>query len=99
VIVNKSTADRFWPGQDPLGKRLRFGSANQPSDKWLTVVGVVGDARYREIQAVRPDLYVPYLQSPHWAMDLMVRTSGDPMRLARPRRWCGASIPICRWPI
>jgi len=84
VIVNKSTADRFWPGQDPLGKRLRFGSANQPSDKWLTVVGVVGDAHYREIQAVRPDLYVPYLQSPHWAMDLVVRTSGDPMRLARP---------------
>ena len=84
VIVNKSTADRFWPGQDPLGKRLRFGTANQPSDQWLTVVGVVGDVRYREIQAVRPDLYIPhYLQSPHWAMDLVVRTSSDPM-LARP---------------
>jgi len=84
VIVNKSTAERFWPGKDPLGKRLRFGRANQPSDKWLTVVGVVGDARYREIQAMRPDLYIPYMQNPHWAMDLVVRTSGDPMRLARP---------------
>jgi len=84
VIVNKSTAERFWPGQSPLGKRLRFGRANQPSDKWLTVVGVVGDARYREIQAMRPDLYIPYMQNPHWAMDLVVRTSGDPMRLARP---------------
>jgi predicted permease len=84
AIVNKSTADRFWPGQDPLGRRLRWGRVNQPSDKWLTVVGVVSDARYREIEAVRPDLYVPFLQEPHWAMDLVVRTNGDPMKLARP---------------
>jgi putative ABC transport system permease protein len=84
VIVNESTADRFWPGQSPLGKRLRWGRAKQTEHPWLTVVGVVGDVRYREIAAVRPDLYVPFLQDPFWAMDLAVRTAGDPLRLARP---------------
>lgn len=84
IIVNQSTAERFWPGQDPLGKRLRFGRANQPDFPWLTVVGVVGDARYREIESVRPDLYVPFRQDPHWAMDVVLRTAGDPLRLAQP---------------
>lgn len=84
VIVNKSTAERFWPGQDPLGKRLRWGRNPQPDTPWLTVVGVVGDARYREIEAVRPDLYVPFTQDPHWAMDVVLRTAVDPLQLARP---------------
>ncbi|HYU33230.1 MAG TPA: ABC transporter permease, partial [Thermoanaerobaculia bacterium] len=84
VIVNKSTAERFWPGQDPLGKRLRWGRFDEKGGPWLTVVGVVGDARYRAIESVRPDLYIPFLQRPHWAMDVVVRTAGDPLRLARP---------------
>lgn len=84
VIVNKSTAERFWPGQDPLGKRLRWGPSVTSEPKWLTVVGVVGDARYRAIEDMRPDLYVPFAQAPHWAMDVVVRTTGDPLRLAQP---------------
>ncbi len=84
VIVNRSTAERFWPGESPLGKRLRWGSARQTDAPWLTVVGVVGDARYRSIEVSRPDLYIPFLQRPHWAMDLVARTQGDPERLARP---------------
>ena len=92
VIVNKATAERFWPGQDPIGKRLRWGRAGQTDRPWLTVVGVVGDARYREIEAVRPDLYIPVLQQPHWAMDVMIRTEGDPLRLAGPARQVVRSI-------
>jgi putative ABC transport system permease protein len=84
IIINQSTAERFWPGQDPLGKRLRFGRFAQTERPWMTIVGVVGDARYREIEAVRPDLYVPFLQDPHWAMDVVLRTESDPMTLARP---------------
>jgi putative ABC transport system permease protein len=89
VIVNRSTAERFWPGQDPLGKRLRWGHSTQADAPWLTVVGVAGDARYREIEAVRPDLYVPFAQDPHWAMDVVLRTapspgSNNPLQLARP---------------
>lgn len=84
IIINQSTAERFWPGQDPIGKRLRFGRFAQTERPWMTIVGVVGDARYREIEAVRPDLYVPFLQDPHWAMDVVLRTESDPMTLARP---------------
>jgi putative ABC transport system permease protein len=76
AIVNRATAERFWPGADPLGKRLRWGKPDAPRSPWLTVVGVVGDARYREIEGVRPDLYVPFLQDPHWAMDLVLRAAG-----------------------
>jgi putative ABC transport system permease protein len=83
VIVNRSMAERFWPGQNPLGKRLRWRSSLAPQG-WLTVVGVVGDARYRQIETARIDLYVPLRQDPHWAMDVVVRTTGDPLRLAGP---------------
>ncbi len=75
AIVNRATAERFWPGEEPLGKRLRWGKPDTPRGSWLTVVGVVGDARYREIEGVRPDLYVPMLQDPHWAMDLVLRAA------------------------
>jgi putative ABC transport system permease protein len=81
VLINRATAERFWPGEDPLGKRLRWGGPAAARWPWLTVIGVVGDARYREIEGVRPDLYVPFLQDPHWAMDLVLRTAGEPTAL------------------
>ncbi|HVR97623.1 MAG TPA: ABC transporter permease [Thermoanaerobaculia bacterium] len=81
AIVNESTARRFWPSQEAIGKRLRWGRGDRAP--WLTVIGVVGDVRYREIQSVKPDIYVPFLQDPHWSMDLMVRTDGDPLALAQ----------------
>jgi putative ABC transport system permease protein len=77
VLVAESMAKRYWPGQDPVGKRLKFGRFASKTP-WHTVVGVVGDVRYREWSAVRPDIYVPY---EHWnfsRMDLLVRTKGDP---------------------
>lgn len=88
VIVNRSTAERYWPGQDPLGKRLRFGPYDAPAGPngqpppWFTVVGVVADAKYRDLGPARPDLYVPFLQVPNWAMDLLVRSSVPPLTLA-----------------
>jgi putative ABC transport system permease protein len=81
VIVGESMARRFWPEGQALGKRLKFGKA-ESEKPWLTVVGVVKDARYREWSAVRPDLYVPYLQQAEFRTDLMVRTSLPPLSLA-----------------
>ncbi|HEX7181854.1 MAG TPA: ABC transporter permease [Thermoanaerobaculia bacterium] len=76
AVVSRSAAERLWPGQDPIGKRLRWMYARDLP--WMTVVGVVGDARYRAVEALREDVYVPFLQDPHWSMDVVLRTRSDP---------------------
>jgi putative ABC transport system permease protein len=80
-IVSESMAKRYWPGQDPIGKRLKIGrhASKQP---WGEVIGVVGDVRYRAWQSIWPDIYVPV---DHWnfrRMDLVVRTKGDALAAA-----------------
>jgi len=65
VIVSQAMADQHWPGQDPIGKRLKLG----PRDRevpWLNVVGVVADVKYQGLQgeaAPAPDIYMSMLQS------------------------------------
>ncbi len=81
VILGESIARRFWPGDDPVGKRIKWGGPDSPAP-WLEVVGVVEDSRYRGLEAVSLDAYVPYEQSP-WPMNhLVMRTSGDPGAVA-----------------
>jgi predicted permease len=77
VVVSEAMAARVWPGQSPIGQRLRAYGAEAPG-LWQTVVGVVETARYREIETPRFDLYVPLRQSPSSVNDFMVRTTGDP---------------------
>jgi putative ABC transport system permease protein len=75
VVVNETFARLFWPGRDPLGRRIKWGSSKSESE-WRTVVGLAADARYRDLTSVRPGVYVPYGQgipvSPGY---LAVRTS------------------------
>jgi putative ABC transport system permease protein len=80
VIVNEMMARKYWPGEDPVGKRLKFGKASSNAP-WLTVVGVVKDVRYREWDAVRPDIYVPYLQNSEYRTDFVIRTKVNPLSL------------------
>ena len=61
AVVSRSLAGRAWPGQDPIGKRFKFGHADAPSP-WTTVVGVVDDVRYRELTYPRPVVYVAWAQ-------------------------------------
>ena len=89
VVMSESTARRLWPGADALGKRLL--TVGEPPDEdgnfeFQTVVGIVEDARYREIQTPRLDLYVPFFQSPLQVQHVVVRTTGDPLLLAGPLR-------------
>jgi predicted permease len=79
AIVSASMARRFWPGESALGKRLKAGPPDSPQP-WKTVVGVVGDVRYREWTAVRADFYVPVAQWNFPRMDLVIRAHGaDPL--------------------
>jgi putative ABC transport system permease protein len=83
IIVSESLARAAWPGQDPLGRRLSMNMPSSPfDDKWLTVVGVVADVRYREIETARLDLYQPYGQSTSVVRDFVLKTAGDPRAIA-----------------
>jgi putative ABC transport system permease protein len=60
AVVSAAVAQRYWPGQDPIGKRIRVSTATpQP---WRTVVGVVGDTRWRSLRDETPLIYMPYRQ-------------------------------------
>jgi predicted permease len=81
AVVSESFARRFWPGEDPIGRRVRRAGATAP---WVTIVGVVGDVHdvgYGQVPEAT--IYIPYAQnnvvtSP---VSLVVRASGDPLGL------------------
>jgi putative ABC transport system permease protein len=81
VILGQSLAERLWPGQNPIGRRmLSYGAPEDGKNPgWQTVVGVVEDARYREVETPRFDLYLPYRQAPNHVKHFMLRLSGDPV--------------------
>jgi len=73
AIVSEDVAARTWPGQDPIGRRLKMGQAVTDA-MWLTVVGVAGNSRYRDLAVQHPVLYVPAEQLIVAAQALVVRT-------------------------
>jgi putative ABC transport system permease protein len=78
VIINQTMARMFWPGESPIGRRIKYGSQTSQAP-WMTIVGVVGDTRRTGLDAVvRPETYLPHAQSPAGGMTLVVRTAGAP---------------------
>jgi predicted permease len=77
VIINEATARRYFGAVDAVGKHVKLGSG-----PWLEVVGVVKDAHYREWEAARVDLYVPFEQRAQHRSDFVVRTTGNPEAIA-----------------
>jgi putative ABC transport system permease protein len=80
VIVSASAAARYWPGRDPIGQRIVVATQRSPGDReelrWQTVVGVVGDVRYRGLLDPRLDIYLPAAQSTMRVKHLLIRTTG-----------------------
>ncbi len=74
AIVSEDVAERLWPEQDPLGKRLKMGGVNS-DDIWRTVVGVAERTRYRDLRASQATLYVPDAQLIVTAQSLVVRST------------------------
>jgi len=78
TIVNERLATRVWPGQDPIGKRLKQGFPESPGD-WLEVVGVVADMKFEGIvEGITMQVYMPMAQHPFEGFTLLARTAVDP---------------------
>jgi predicted permease len=80
AIISQAFAQRFWPNEDPLGKRI---SVNDEGPNPREIVGVVRDVKQNEWTAVpNLEMYLPHLQSPTpRGLTLVVRSNGDPLRL------------------
>ena len=83
IVVNETMAKKYWPGVDPIGRRMTMGS----NDRWITVVGVVADIHHRGLDMEpRPEMYRPHTQFRYGGADApavqmmtwAVRTTDDP---------------------
>ena len=82
AIIDETMAKTYWPGEDPIGKRIHRGGTRS-TRPWSTIVGVVGHVRYRTLEAQsRVQLYWPYAQDPVPYISLVVRTPLEPRSLA-----------------
>jgi putative ABC transport system permease protein len=78
VLVSETAAQRWWPNQDPIGKRVRLPAGMD--QVWRTVVGVVHDVKQAGLDAPPTmQIYLPHAQSGSGSMTLVVRTSSDPL--------------------
>ena len=81
VVVNETLARMAWPGQDPLGRRIKSGTSASQSP-WMTVVGVIRDVRRADVtRAIRPEIYLSGLQFTPRTQMVIVRTAGDPTQI------------------
>ncbi len=96
VVINQRAAERFWPGENPIGKRIVIDGQNG-GEPWLTIVGVTANASLDDmVSNPYPEMYLPALQTPAFLgegtnpttahmnyITLVVRASGDPVPLMR----------------
>jgi len=99
AVVSERVVARFWPGKDPIGKRIKFGALTS-SAPWMTIVGVVGEVKYRglpENPTADPDVYLPFTDR-NSQVALAVRSGVPPASLVTPIRSAiraaDPSIPI-----
>lgn len=97
IAVNRTFAERLFPGEDPLGRRIKAGNATQ--NEFATIIAVVGGVRHDSLNTPpRPEVYVPFGQRTVWANSLVIRTVADPAALVpliRERIWSvNRNVPI-----
>jgi len=87
AVVSQTFVRTFLPERDPLGERFSFGGPSGDDSRWITIVGVVEDAKRAGLDAtVRPYVFLPMAQFVDRRADLLLRTSGDPLDLAEAAR-------------
>jgi putative ABC transport system permease protein len=78
AVVSRSMAERYWPGQDAIGKRIKDGQPDSKSP-WMTVVGIVADVKYNAYFPINAAVYFPYAQDVDTNGAFLLRTAGDPL--------------------
>jgi predicted permease len=97
LVINDAMARRHWPGEDPLGRRIKIGRLDGPNP-WLTIVGVVGNVRQMGLDAApEPEIYFAASQTAaamafFWPRHLVVRAAGEPVALATGVRKAVAAV-------
>jgi putative ABC transport system permease protein len=79
VVISQSMARKFWPNQEAVGQRIRFGDDPTPHYR---VVGIVGDVRIRLDEDPQPCMYMPLYEGYQTGFYALIRTAGDPLALA-----------------
>ena len=81
MLINRTLQRQFFPHEEPVGKRVNIGTAQEPN--WNQIVGVVEDVKYNGLaDEVQPALYQPTAQAPSWGMSLILKTDvADPLSL------------------
>jgi putative ABC transport system permease protein len=92
VVINERAARAYWPGQDPIGKRITFDDDKRTPPTWMTIIGVSANARQSDWAAEpSPEVYLAALQNRDFLgetgshisyITLVVRTAGDPAEVA-----------------
>jgi putative ABC transport system permease protein len=77
IVINEALARHGWPGEDPIGRRMRAGGERSTAP-WMTVIGIIKDAHRNDVtREIRPELYTCSLQATSRTQTLLVRTAGD----------------------
>jgi putative ABC transport system permease protein len=83
AVINDAAAKRFFPNEDPIGRRIVWFSWDPIEATPRTIVGVIGDVRHRGLAAPPdPEVFIPLAQAPVRTMQMVVRTEGDPLSRA-----------------
>jgi len=90
VVVNETMAKKFFPGEDPIGRRINPGGDDTP---WFTIIGIVADARARGArEAPKVETFIPYWQLTERGMAVVLKTDGNPTQLTASLKQAVTSI-------
>jgi putative ABC transport system permease protein len=85
AVINEYMAKKYWKdAENALGKRFKFGNATDTATRWVTVIGVAADIKHKLLTTTVPDFqgYMPFLQGGWSASAIVVRTTGEPTKVA-----------------
>jgi putative ABC transport system permease protein len=82
VVINEAMAKRFWPNEDPVGRRISTATSSGQQTQWQTIVGVVGSVRHLALDVEpRPEIYYHTNTQPPFGPVVVIRAKSDPRRL------------------